>query len=336
MVGKKKLNAVADHMNESIRARYAGLPEEELFERAGFDPAGAEQQAYTGYSYWRATLRIFAHNRPAMFFLSVIAIILLFTFLQPLLPGQRDGVTINNNPETGIQIINAQPGSEFWFGTNSIGQDLWARTWQGTRTSVLIGFTVSLVEAFIGITVGVLWGYVRPLEGLITEVYNVIDNVPQTLMLILISYILRPSVTTIILALSITGWLTTARFVRNQVVILRDRDYNLASRCLGTPTWRIMLRNLLPYLVSVITMRMAMAIPYTISDEVFVTYIGLGLPLNIPSLGNLIVSGIDKMLERSLRYQLIFPAVVLSVITVSFFVIGNAFADASDPKNHVI
>jgi oligopeptide transport system permease protein len=82
-------------------------------------------------------------------------------------------------------------------------------------------------------------------------------------------------------------------------------------------------------------MRMAMAIPYAISNEVFVTYIGLGLPLTLPSLGNLIVSGIDKMMEPALRYQLIFPTVVLSIVTVSFYVIGNAFADASDPKNHV-
>lgn len=125
-----------------------------------------------------------------------------------------------------------------------------------------------------------------------------------------------------------------ARFVRNQIVIIRDREYNLASRCLGTPTHRIIIKNVLPYLVSVIVMRIALSIPGTIGWEVFLTYIGLGLPLETPSLGNLLNEGRRVMMSSSLRYQLLFPAAVLSIITVSFYVLGNAFADAADPRNH--
>ena len=95
-------------------------------------------------------------------------------------------------------------------------------------------------------------------------------------MLILISYIMKPGIGTIIFALCLTGWLSMARFIRNMVVIIRDRDYNLASRCLGVPTSRIVTKNLLPYLVSVIALRMALAIPAAIGNEVFVTYIGIG------------------------------------------------------------
>ena len=123
--------------------------------------------------------------------------------------------------------------------------------------------------------------------------------------------------------------------MRNQIVIIRDRDYNLASRCLGTGTFRIIFRNLLPYLVSVIMLRMALAIPGAIGNEVFLTYIGLGIPVSIPSLGNLVNEGRQLITSPSLRYQLIFPAIVLSVVTISFYIIGNAFADAADPKNHV-
>jgi len=126
-----------------------------------------------------------------------------------------------------------------------------------------------------------------------------------------------------------------ARFVRNQIIIIRDREYNLASRCLGTPTKRIILKNLLPYLVSVIMLRMALAIPTAIGSEVFLTYIGLGLPVSIPSLGNLVNEGRILMMTPTLRYQLIFPSIVISIITISFYVIGNTFADAADPKNHV-
>ena len=125
-----------------------------------------------------------------------------------------------------------------------------------------------------------------------------------------------------------------ALFIRNQILMIRDRDYNLASRCLGTPIYRIILKNLLPYIVSVIMLRMALTIPGAISNEVFVTYIGLGLPTDVPSLGNLVNSGRTLMMSPNLRYQLIFPTAVLSLITISFYVIGNAFSDSADPRNH--
>ena len=334
-MGNKKLKAAAENITEYASRGYETLSDKELFTRAEYRPEELEPLSHIGYSYWRSSLRIYLKNKTAMFFLCLIAVTLLFTFIQPYLPNQKNPVKIYNDA-SGRQIRNSPPNDEFIFGTNAIGQDLWSLTWSGTRTSLFIGFSVAVVEAVVGVFIGVLWGYTRKLDFFFTELYNIFDNVPQTLVLILISYIMRPGLNTIIFALCLTGWLTTALYIRNQVLIIRDRDYNLASRCLGTPARQIILRNLLPFLVSIITMRMAMAIPYAISNEVFVTYIGLGLPLSIPSLGNLIVSGIDKMMEPTLRYQLIFPTVILSVVTVSFYVIGNAFADASDPKNHVV
>ena len=137
-----------------------------------------------------------------------------------------------------------------------------------------------------------------------------------------------------VIAMCITGWRGMARFVRNLVVIIRDREYNLASRCLGTPTHRMITKNLLPYLVSVIGLRLGLAIPGTIGWEVFLTYVGLGLPLNIPSLGNLVNEGRGVVMYASQRYQLIFPAIVLSIITISFYILANACADAADPRNH--
>lgn len=328
-------------LNEDLKkqtdptAAYADLPEEELFTPADFDHSRAERGGYSNYSYWGATLRSFFKNKVAVFFLCVIVVVVAFTFIQPLLPGQHDPKTINNDPATGVQIINRAPDSEFWFGTNSIGQDLCARTWAGTRTSLGIGLAVACFEALFGTFIGVLWGYVRKLDTFFTELYNIFDNVPQTLVLILVSYIMNPGVGTIIFALCLTGWLGMARFIRNQIVIIRDRDYNLASRCLGTTTGRIVTKNLLPYLVSVIALRMSLAIPAAIGNEVFVTYIGIGLPTDIPSLGNLVQAGRLLMSQPSLRYQLLFPTAVLALITISLYVVGNAFADAADPKNHV-
>lgn len=306
-----------------------------LFDFATYDAKEAERTGYSNYSYWQSTFQVFLKNRVATFLLIIMVVIVGFTILQPYLPNQKLPTKIYTNIQNGLQLRNHTPDSEFWFGTNSIGQDLWARIWSGTRTSLFIGLLAGIWKAVIGIAVGCLWGYVRKLDTLITEIYNVLDNIPNTIVMVLLAYILRPSIMTLVFAMCITNWLNMARFVRNQIVMIRDREYNLASSCLGTPVHRIITKNLLPYLVSVIMLQLALTIPMAIGSEVFLTYIGLGLPLDTPSLGNLINEGRVIMMVPSLRYQLVFPAVVLSIITISFYVIGNVFADASDPRNHV-
>ncbi|AVK97249.1 ABC transporter permease [Lysinibacillus sphaericus] len=316
-----------DHISDKSRAQ--------LFDFVEATDGQAEDTAYSNYSYWRSTWKSFLKNRVAVFLLVMVCIIVAFTIFQPYLPAQKSPTEIYLDDQTGLQARNIAPNAEFWFGTNSIGQDLWSRIWAGTRTSLMIGCVVALVEAFIGITIGTLWGFSRKLEMPITQLYNVVDNIPTTIVLILMSYILRPSISTIIIAMCITGWVEMARFIRNQIVILRDREYNLASKCLGTSDYRIIVKNLLPYLISVIMLRMSLAIPFAIGAEVFLTYIGLGLPISEPSLGNLINEGRVLMMSPDFRYQLIFPSIVLSIITIAFYIIGNAFADAADPKNHV-
>jgi len=454
-------DAVAAPLEQAVERHFS----KESFEEAPYNPDAGERGGYSNYSYWGSTIRCFFKNKLAVGLMLVLVILLLFTFIQPLLPQQFKANLIIDHPITKKQMSNVPPritnviaeapegtvlvvhpfdndewaavdnvlstvkarkeftvleygeawcrvsfnGQEgfvrndfttkikfpadpqntpyqaksnfpvnlytapanmsnngdalfclksqleitgdtavvketaalrllpdtrpFLFGTNSAGQDLWAKIWSGTRTSLLIGITVAALQSLIGILIGVLWGYVKSLDKLLTEIYNVIDNIPTTIVLILVSYIMDPSVETLILAMTVTGWVGMARFIRNQIVIIRDRDYNLASRCLGNSTGRIITRNLLPYLVSVITLRLALAVPGAIGSEVFITYIGLGLPLSVPSLGNLINEG-RKMISTSQSYQLLFPTIILSIITIAFYIIGNAFADAADPKNH--
>ena len=331
LIKHPQLEKLEKNVTEAFRS---DLTDEQLFAAAPFDEEEAERGGVVNYSYWRSTIRAFRHNYIAMALLILLVAVLLFTFVQPYLPGQFSPTEISNGAN-GLPLKNQPADGVHWLGTNAIGQDLWSRVWAGTRNSLIIGISVALLEAFVGILMGVLWGYVRQLDFLFTELYNIIDNVPTTIVLILVSFIMRPGMGTIIFAMSITGWIGMARFVRNQVLIIRDRDYNVASRTLGTATWRIILRNLLPYLVSVIMLRMALSIPGAIGSEVFITYIGLGLPIEICSLGNLINEGRKLMMSPSLRYQLIYPTIILSIVTVSFYIIGNAFSDAADPKNHL-
>ena len=336
---REKSKQLENKLNEAQTQRFADwekLPEAELFTPAGFSEERAEATSYSNYSYWGSTFRAFFKNKIAVALLIALVFVVGFAFLQPYLPGQADPNLCQVDSTTGIQFRNIAPGEEgFIWGSNAIGQDLWARIWAGARTSLTIAFFVALIEAVVGITVGVLWGYVRQLDFFFTELYNICDNIPSTIILILISYVASPSIQTLILGMSITGWIAMARFIRNQILIIRDRDYNVASRCIGTPIRRIVLRNLLPYLVSVIMLRMALTIPAAIGSEVFITYIGLGLSVETPSLGNLINDGRKVMMQAGLRYQLLYPTIILSFVTIAFYLIGNAFSDAADPKNHL-
>lgn len=332
----RRLEQQLDTLQQQGPAAWAELPEDELFTPAGFQPQQAEATASSNYSYWGSTFRAFFKNRLAVALLIALIAVVSFAFLQPCLPGQKDPNLCAVDPVTGIQYRNIAPGQDgFVWGSNSIGQDLWARIWAGARTSLTIAFFVAVVEAVVGITAGVLWGYVRGLDFLFTELYNIFDNIPTAIVLILISYVATPSIWTMILGMSIKGWIEMARFIRNQILIIRDRDYNVASRCIGTPTFRIVVRNLLPYLVSVIMLRMALTIPEAIGNEVFITYIGLGLSVETPSLGNLVNDGRKVMMQAGLRYQLLYPTLILSFVTIAFYLIGNAFSDAADPKNHL-
>ena len=319
----KKLENQLNTLQKEGPAAWAELPEDELFTPAGFHAEQAEATASSNYSYWGSTFRAFFKNKAAVALLIALVAVVAFAFLQPYLPGQADPNLCAVDPVTGIQYRNIAPGQDgFIWGSNSIGQDLWARIWAGARTSLTIAFFVALIEAVVGITAGVLWGYVRGLDFLFTELYNIFDNIPTAIVLILISYVASPSIWTMILGMSIKGWIEMARFIRNQILIIRDRDYNVASRCIGTPTVRIVLRNLLPYLVSVIMLRMALTIPEAIGNEVFITYIGLGLSVETPSLGNLVNDGRKVMMQAGLRYQLLYPTLILSFVTIAFYPLG--------------
>ena len=306
---------------------------DELFVEVPYDDAEAERIGYSNYSYWGSTLRVFLKNKVSVAILIFLTAVLVFTFIQPYLPNQIDPYIVNNDAN-GETLRNVPPNSTFWFGTNDIGQDMWSRIWQGTRTSLIIGICAATTSMVLGMLMGCAWGYARKFDWLFTEIYNLFDNIPYTILRMLLIYILRPSIPTMILVMCLTGWLPMSKYIRNMILIYRDREFNLASRCLGTSSFKIITKNILPQLVSVIMLQTALAIPGAIGSEVFLTYVGLGLPIQIPSLGNLVDEGRKVMLVEAQRYQLLFPMMMTSAITVSFYALGNAFADASDPRNH--
>lgn len=302
------------------------LTEQELFSFVEFNHDESERIGYSEYSYWKSVVVNFSKNKLAVFLLFLVIFLGIFAFVA--VATSRFAVD-----EMVRQDKLLPPNATYWFGTDTIGRDMWIQCWAGTKTSLQISFTVTAICTVVGLIVGCIWGYVRQTDRFFTELYNIIANVPDTIYLILLTYIMEKGFATLVIAMCITGWLGMARNVRNLVFMIRDREYNLASRCLGTPLSRTISKNLVPYLVSVVILRVALMIPNCINQEVTLSYLGIGLPDSIPSLGKTLARGRTKF--QDFPYLLIFPALIVSVITVSFYLAGNAFSDASDPRNHV-
>ena len=302
------------------------LTDQELFSFVEFNASESEKTGSSDYSYWKSVVITFLKNKMAVALLIVMLSLIVFSFFA-VATAKFDYTKIFRDAK--LQT----PNSTYWFGTDLLGRDMWARTWYGTTISIKLAAVVTFFDVLIGVAIGCLWGYVRQLDRFFTEIYNIIYNIPTTIYLMLLTYILTQGFWTLAFALCSTGWLGMARNVRNLVFMIRDREYNLASRCLGTPLPRMILKNLVPYLVSVVILRMALNIPTVISLEVTLSFLGLGLPGTVPSLGQLLAHARTKFMD--FPHLLIFPTLIVSVITISFYLVGNAFSDASDPRNHV-
>ena len=303
------------------------MPEKQLFDFAEYKAREAEKIGYSNYSYWKSVWTNFLKKKSAVFMSVIFILLFIFTFVASAI-GKYD-ISMAPDPLNRSYIA---PNAEYWFGTNAIGQDYWAQVWYATRASILLAVLVSLGQITLGVIIGLIWGYVRKLDRFFTELYNLIDNVPTIIYMTLIALMVGKTMWTMGIAMIGFGWLATARNVRNLVFMYRDREYNLASRCLGTKLHRILFRNIFPYLVSVIILRMALAIPGTIAYETTLTYLGL-MDITKPSLGMLLSSA--RSVFPNAAYTLWFPAAIVSIITITFYLVGNAFSDACDPRNHV-
>ena len=306
------------------------MPEKQLFQFAEYRAQDAERTGYSNYSYWKSVWQNFMKKKVAVVMALVFFALLIFTFIAPMISIYDANTVRIDFPNRETRFLS--PNSHFWFGTDSLGCDYWCQVWSATRTSIILSVSVSLGQIAVGVIIGLLWGYVRKLDRFFTELYNFIDNIPTIIYMTLIALMVGKSTLIMAIAMIAFYWLGTARNIRNLVFMYRDREYNLASRCLGTGLWRILTKNIFPYLISVIVLRLALSIPGIIAYETTLSYLGL-LDITTPSLGILLRDARSNFLEYP--YLLIFPAAIVSLITVTFYLVGNAFSDACDPRNHV-
>jgi oligopeptide transport system permease protein len=318
-----KISSTAEYTEELTPEQ-----ENELFHFVEYSHDKAEMIGYSEYSYWKSVFQNFLKKKTAVVLSVVFIGLVIFSFVA-LAIGKYDYENLTT--DTALAFIS--PNSEYWFGTDNIGRDYWCQVWFAAQTSIKLSLIVAVGECLLGITIGCLWGYVRKLDGFFTELYNLLYNVPMIIYMTLIAFLIGQSFTIMAASLVLFGWPAMARNIRNLVMMYRDREYNLASRSLGTPVSRILVKNILPQLISVIILRLALSIPQTISYESMLSYLGLGLDVNTPSLGILLRNARTFFLD--FPHLLVFPAIVVSTITITFYLIGNAFSDAADPRNHV-
>ena len=301
---------------------------EDLFRFAEHSSEDAERIGFSDYSYWGSVMQNFLKKKSAVFMLILFLSMVIFSYI---------AMDIAKYDYTNLRIDRdiayLTPNAEFWFGTDNLGRDYWCQVWYAAQVSIRLSLIVAVGESVLGIFIGCLWGYVRSLDRFFTELYNFITNIPTIIYMTLIAMVVGQSFTIMATTMICIGWLGMARNVRNLVMIYRDREFNLASRCLGTPIHRILIRNILPQLVSAVILRLAISIPGTIAMEASLSYLGLGLDVNTPSLGILLRNGRVDFLNRP--HLLFFPAAIVSIVTFTFYIVGNAFSDAADPKNHV-
>lgn len=284
----------------------------------------AEKIAGESTSYWKDATRRFKKNKLALF---GIAVIIILAFMS-LFGGPISG---HNYYENDLMNANVSPTAEHWFGTDNLGRDIFARTWYGAKISLFIG----LAAAFIDLIIGVIWGAVSGFFGgkvdeYMMRVADILYGVPYLLVVILLMVIMPPGLWTLIIAMTITGWINMARIVRGQVMQLRSEEYVMAAKSLGASNNRIMFRHLVPNTLGPILVTLTLTIPSAIFTEAFLSYLGLGVQAPLASWGTMSSDALPALQYDP--YQLFFPAFFICLTMLAFNVIGDGMRDALDPK----
>ncbi|WP_101843480.1 oligopeptide ABC transporter permease [Halobacillus sp. Marseille-P3879] len=219
----------------------------------------------------------------------------------------------------------------FWFGTDGLGRDLWTRAWEGTRISLYIAFLAAAIDMIIGVAYGGISAYYGGrVDNYMQRFIEILVGVPNLVIVILMILILDPGILSITIALTITGWISMARIVRGQILKLKNQEFVLASRTLGAPDGRILRKHLIPNVLGLIIINTMFTIPSAIFFEAFLSFIGLGLPTPLASLGTLVEDGFQSL--QIYPHILLFPAVIISLIMIAFNMLADGLRDAFDPK----
>jgi len=275
-------------------------------------------------SYWKDALSRLRTNRLAMFGLYTLTILLLMAIFGPLFSSY-------SYYETHLHLKNQPPNSHFWLGTDELGRDLFTRCWWGARISLFVGITASIIDLIIGVLFGAIAAsFGGKVDEWMMRCADVLCAIPYLLVVILLMVIIGSGITSIILALTLTGWVNMARIVRSQILQIKQLDYVTAAHALGASRKRILFRHLIPNAMAPIIVTLTLTIPSAIFAEAFLSFLGLGVQAPIASWGTMANDGLPAL--RYYPWRLFFPATLISLTMLSFNVLGDGLRDALDPR----
>ncbi|CQR57542.1 ABC transporter permease [Paenibacillus riograndensis] len=296
----------------------------EDFQKIGIDEKQAEVIQRESLSAWRDSWQRLRQNKMAMTALIVLGLIVLASLIGPLFSKY-------NYYSNDLLSTNKPPSSDHWFGTDDLGRDIFVRTWYGARISLIVGLAAAAIDLFIGVIYGGIMGFFGGrVDNVMNKISEILYSIPYLLVVILLLVVMEPSLGTIILALTITGWITMSWIVRGEIMQLKNREFVLASRSMGAGSKRLLFRHLLPNAVGPIIVTITLSVPNAIFAEAFLSFLGLGVQAPIASLGSMINDSLTGWLYYPWRF--LFPAILISLTMLSFNIFGDGLRDALDPK----
>lgn len=286
-----------------------------------------------GRSLWADARRRFLRNKAAVAGLVTLTLIALLALF-------GDALAVWSNEEIDFSIMGqaAQAGQPslangHYFGTDDLGRDLYSRTLQGTRISLMVG----IVGAFIAVVVGTLYGAISGYVGgrtdqIMMRIVDILLAIPFMFVIILLLVMFGRSIFMLFLGIGLLSWLNMARIVRGQTLSLKHKEYVEAAQATGVPTFTIILRHVVPNLLGIVAVYATLLVPEMILIESFISFLGLGVQEPLTSLGALIAEG-AKTIYYGTIWQLLWPLTFFVLTLFSFFFVGDGLRDALDPKD---
>ncbi|WMJ81094.1 ABC transporter permease [Clostridium sp. MB40-C1] len=296
----------------------------DMFEIVGCNDHDSESIVRPNITYWQDAWRRLKQNKIAIFSMILLGIIVFMCIIGPY-------ITKHPYTEQNMNNLNLEPNSEYWFGTDNLGRDLFSRLWIGGRVSIAIGIVGTIIEVVVGCLYGGISGYFGgKIDNVMMRIVEVLMSIPYMIVVIVIAIVLGKGIVPLLIALCITGWTGMARMVRGQVMQLKQSEYVLAAQALGASSRRIILRHLIPNTIGIIIVYMTFDIPGFIFAEAFLSFVGLGIQPPNTSWGAMCSFG--QAVMDFYPHELFFPAITICLTMLAFNLLGDGLRDALDPK----
>lgn len=295
------------------------------FNKVGSNLKSSESIVRPSMSFWQDAFRRLKKNKAAYVCLIFLVFITLGSILIPMI--SKYAISDQDLENTYVGFFTAG----HLFGTDELGRDVFTRVWFGTRISLFIAVTAVFVDLIIGVLYGGISGYFGgKVDNIMMRILEIIVGIPILIVVILLMVVLKPGLANIIIAYAAVGWTSMARLVRGQVIQLKEQEYVQAAKVLGSSSWRIIRKHLLPNVLGVIVVNVTLTIPSAIFTEAFLSYIGLGVQIPLASLGTLASEGAASF--QIYPHLLFVPAAFISLTMLSFNLLGDALRDVLDPR----